>query len=61
MIGVLFGILLLITVILLVGLIIGFFVGRSYGREETELKYAPKKDWQKKETVTYERKPEGGK
>jgi len=60
MIVVFFGILLLVTVILIVGLIIGFFVGRSYGREETELKYAPKKDWQVKEAVSYERK-EGGK
>jgi len=42
----------------IIGGIIGFFLGRGVGREETEKKYAPKKEWEEKQTVTYERKGE---
>jgi CDP-diglyceride synthetase len=56
MIAVIFAILLISVIMILVGCVIGFFFGRSVGREETEYKYAPKKDWKKKENVSYERK-----
>jgi membrane protein DedA with SNARE-associated domain len=56
MFAVLLAFLIVGIIMMIIGGIIGFILGRSYGREETEQKYAPAKDWNKKEAVTYERK-----
>lgn len=56
MFGVMLVIMLVSIVMLLIGGVIGFFLGKSYGKEETEKKYAPAKEWEKKEAVSYERK-----
>jgi len=56
MFGVLVAILLVSIAMLLIGGTVGFFVGRSYGREETEKKYAPKKEWEEKKNKFIENK-----